>query len=855
MNKKIRYILLLLVALLGFASCSEEEVVSSEGYGYVQVKLQKAATRTLLEGNPLEHLRDAKKIRLSLRYNGKTIEQTLNLLSSSDDAAEYQLLSEDVAMQSGEYKVLGYALYGDFNGGDMAEVLQVVSMDSDVSFVVQKDQLTQQTFLVEAKEYGKFSAHIIRLEPQATRAGAPVYSEMFNYSDIDSVQLVLERSVGGIVYREDRKVKAHANPTDEPTYETDSINLQTGNYRLSHFELFNRRGKFMYAQDVDVAFEVKHFALSKSQIEVQQPMTQGVKDGIALKQIWDAMDGEHWSFHDQGAYGGNWVFKMSDGSPRPLSAWVNQPGVIVGSTGRVITLNLGAFNPMGEVPDAIGQLDALERLYLGEHTDEVYYTLEGVGGMHYTISPYIINKTTDLKQHRMDIARERALIRKLNATRSPLLSQQYDADIKSLKYASSSVQTGSYDPANRITGISEEIGKLTNLTELYIANTLITKLPASISKLTNITDFELYNNPFTELDGDIFKGMTYLTAVNIDRLFNLSEAQLLEALDKMCESCTRIQLLYLCNLKLTRLPSKLNHLTDLRLLDVSTNKISTISSLLPIAPVQVVLDHNELTSLPADLFNVDDIESFSCTDNKLKEFPAVLSNLSGLYSFNSVDLTGNRMHGFQDGFSGIRCEKLLMGVNYMGRLPNETGRAFMPEEFAKTKSIINYLDLSYNNIDTIRNSAIKGLTYLQALDLSKNELRYLPSAFNAENLPYLTGVDVSHNQFRGFPNNILNVSSLQQLLISDQGYFRDEAETQWVRTMTTWPEYLHRHSSLTNVNMSGNDFRVVTNFPANLTTLNVTNNPNIKMEIPSDVLYRMSQGLFIFYYDETQDIH
>lgn len=847
--------LLLAVSLLFCTGCSDDDIVSNEGYGYLQVQLFKAgSTRSLLEGNPLEHLRDAKKIRISMLYNGKTIEQTLNLLSGSDANAEYSLTSEDMALRSGEYRVLGYALYGDYKDGDMADILQVVSMDDNVRFVVHANQLTKQPLEVEAKKYGKFSAHIIRLEPNITRAGVPVYSEMFSYKDIDSVQLVLERSVNGVVYREDRKVKAYANITEEPTFETDSIDIQVGNYKITHFELFNKRRQFMYAQDVEVRFEVNNFTLTKSDLGVQLPTTQGLRDGIVLKQIWDAMDGENWKFHDQGAYGGNWVFKLSDGSPRPISAWTKQPGVTVSSYGRVISLNLGAFNPMGDVPDAIGQLDALERLYLGEHTDEVYYTLEGVGAMHYTISPYTLSKTTDIKLHRMDIARERSLIRKMNGSNSAMMSKEYDSNIRGFKYATGRVETGTYDPANRITGISEEIGKLTNLTELYIANTMITKLPESMSKLTNVTDLELFNNPFTELDGNIFKGMKDLTAVNIDRLYNLSEAQILDALDKMCETCPRIQLLYLCNMKLTKLPSKLNRLTDLRLLDISNNKVKSIPSLLPLAPIQVIFDHNELTSLPANLFNIDDIESFSCTDNKLKEFPAVLSNLKGLYSFDSVDLTGNRIHGFQEGFEGIRTERLILAVNLMGHLPGETSHGFMPEEFAKTKSIINYLDLSYNNIDTIRNTAIKGLPYLRALDLSKNELRYLPSAFNTENLPYLTGVDISHNQFREFPNSILNVSALQQLLISDQGYFRDAAETQWVRTMTQWPEYLHLHSSLTNVDMSGNDFRTVTNFPENLITLNVSNNPHIKMVVPQDVMYRLSKGTYVLICDEEQDI-
>lgn len=850
---KKTYWILVLMAFLSLLGCSEKDEFSSDGYGYLQVVLQKGASRSVIEGNTLERLRDAKKIKLSLRYNGKTIEQTMNLLASSYEGAEYQLMSEDVKMLNGDYQVLGYALYGDYKSGDMAEVLQVVNMDEKVILSVHRDEVTIHTFLVEAKTYGKFSANIMRLEPE-TRAGSPVYSEAFDYQDIDSVQLVLERNVGGITFREDRKVKAYKNKLSSAAFDTDSIELQTGEYKISHFELFNKRRQFMYAQDVDIPFKVEHFELTKADVGVQLPFTQGTMDGIALRQIWEAMDGESWSFHDQNGYGDNWVFKRSDGSPRPLSMWVRQTGVTVNSAGRVISLNLGAFNPKGEVPDAIGQLTALEKLYLGEHTDDVYYTLEGVGGITYTLSPYQLGKSVDIRLHRMEIARERILMHTLATEMSPLLASRYSKEVKEMKYATEKVATGTFAPANRITGISEEIGKLTNLQELYIANSLITKLPKNMSMLTNVTDLELYNNPFTELDGDVFKGMSHLTAVNIDRLYNLTQEQILNAMDKMIEYCPKIQLLYMCNLKLEKLPSKMNHLTDLRLLDVSHNKIKYLTSMKPMAPIHVILNHNELTSLPADLFNTDDLELFQCTDNKLEEFPAILSNIDGLYTFADVNLTGNRIHGFQEGFKGIRAEKLILAVNHMGRRPGYNEKGYFPREFSDTKSIINYLDLSYNNIDTIRESSLKNLTAVEAMDLSKNELRYLPRSFNSENMPWLTGVDLSHNRFDGFPNNVLNVLSLQQLLIADQGYFSDEAQTRWVRTMTSWPEYLHQHASLTNLDMSGNDFRNVTTFPVNVTSLNIKNNPNIKMVVPEQIKYKINHGLFSFIYDEEQDI-
>lgn len=852
------------------SSCTSDDAIPTDGYGYLQVELHKPTSRVMVEGNTLGHLNDARKVKVSLRYKGKSIEQTLNISAAGVEQAEYGMTSENLKLQSGTYELLGYAIIGDYKDGDMAEVLQVCVPDEPTSITILPEQLTRQSLIVEAKEYGKFSAHLIRLEPTTLGAkGSPIYSELFSYNDIDSMQIVLERRVGGVAFREDHKVKAWRADSDVPVFNTDSLTLQTGDYVLTHFELFNRRSQFMYAQDVEESFSVRHYDLTTTDVGVQMPENDAlVRDGIALRQIWEAMDGDNWSWHESGdSYGGNWVFRMADGSPRPISAWARQIGVDI-INGRVVTLNLGSFNPKGDVPDAIGQLDALEKLYLGMHTDEIYYQLEGVGDIHYALNPYELGRVGGTS--RMDIARERTIIRRMSqndfSQRHSQLIYKGKTDaaqkIGALKYSiphgdSKDISTygqNTSDAANRITGISPAIGNLRNLRELYIANSLITHLPSTIGNLTNITDLEFYNNPFEDVDGDIFRNMSYLTLVNFDSFYRMSEDDIQAMLNKMCTYCTKIQLLYLNRMNLTHLPERLVNLTDLRLFDGSFNKITKVQSLKPIAPIQFMMDYNLLEEIPADFIVSDDLELFSVSNNHLKQFPAVLSNMQSLYTISEVDLTGNDMHGFQSGFKGIRVEKLKIGFNNLGRAPKDTYKGEFPREFSDTRSEINYLVISGNNIDTIRNAALENIRNLQAFDMSVNNITYIPTNMNTEHFPYLTGLDISHNNFSLFPDNVLNVSTLSQLLCTDQGYYRDAEEKHWVRSLTKWPDHLHLHPALTNVNFSGNDFRTVTNFPTNLTTLNVSKNPNIKMVIPKWIFYKMQQGLFVLYMDKDQDI-
>ena len=861
MKFRIKTLMLSLAALLGVlaTSCSDDDAVQpTDGYGYLQVKLSKIVNRGLLEGTDLNQLSDAKKIELSLLYNQKVIKQTLNLSSTGQNGAEYMLTSENLKLQAGQYTVTGYVIYGAYQEGSMADILQGGVPDGDASFVIQPSQLTNYSLQLHAVQYGTFSATLTKLLPEVRATGEATYSDLFSYDDIDSVSFVFSRNVGGATYREEHKAKAWRY-TGDRYFNTDSITLQAGDYTLVHYELFNKKRKFMYAQDLEQAFTVNHFTLTEQEVDVQIPMSEAIADYIALRQIWDAMDGEHWSFTgDSEASGANWLFRFSDGTPRPVDAWGNQPGVGLGNNGRVVSLNLGAFNPRGVVPDAIGQLTALQTLYLGTHDEEFMGSatdgMEGVAGCRD--SPYARAEAgVAVREHRMDIARERTAMRlacradRLYPSRLKWSGAQPLTHVYLTTYSQ-----GIGDPANRITGISEQIGNLTNLEVLYIANAQLKRLPQAMARLSALTDLELFNLPLEELDPEMFAGMTNLVSLNMSGIYGMAPTDLVTSMEGVCRYCSKLQLWYMNDNKLPRLPHNLPRLTDLRLLDAAFNKISTLESIQPVAPVQLLLDYNEIREFPLDFCGVNDLETFSAQANQLQQFPSFISNKEGMYTISTVDLSTNKMHGFQTGFKGIRVETLKLGMNEMGRREGSTEKGTFPREFADTQSEINYLVLEGNNIDTITNAALKNLKTLQALDCSGNHLKGIPSGWNSENFPYLTGVEMSDNEFRGFPTAILNVMRMQQLYMTTIGYYKDEAKTKWVRTMTEWPTDLNQHPGLLVVDFTSNDFRTVGKFPSNVNQLIVNDNPNIKMTVPAAVVYRIMNGTFGLGYDEDQDI-
>lgn len=856
--KYLTWIFLASVSLFMMYGCSEDEDNLSAGnnqYGYIQLKLYKQASRALMEGDALNRLEEARKIELSLIHKGKSIKQSLNLSSTGVGGSEFMLTSENLKLLTGEYQIVGYVIYGEYKEGTMAEILQVGTPDEERSFTITPNHITIHPIYIESVAYGTYSATMEKVLPELSRADSYTYTDLFNYEKIDSIKFVFSRNMNGINYREEHKVKAWRTK-NERYFHTDTLTLQAGDYTLVRYELSDKSRKFMYAADTELNFHIRHFELTSHTVPVEIPESEAMHDYIALRQIWEAMDGKNWSFNgDSEEPGANWLFEFEDGTPRPIDAWGNQPGVELNSKGRVISLNLGAFNPLGVVPAAIGQLTELQILYLGTHDEEFVGDVnDGTGKFRY--SPYTLMKNgIDIRKHRLDIARERTSMRRKTESgasyRSPLkFGKQVEKDYK---YLTTYAQLAG-EPANRITGIDEAIGKLENLEMLFIANAQIEKLPKSIGQLSKLSDLELFNLPLTDLDASIFEGLTELVSVNISGLYKMSPDAILKVLEQMCLNCTKVQLLYINENKLTTLPENLYRMSDLRLLDAAFNKMTSVPSIQPIAPVQLILDFNKISELPADFCGVDDMELFTCVANNLQQFPAFLSNMEGGYAIEEIDLTTNKMHGFQEGFKGIRVERLTMAMNEMGKREGDKGVGDFPREFADTKSEINYLVLANNNIDTIRNAALKNFHSLQALDCAGNNLKDLPNGFNTTNLPNLSGVEFSYNEFREFPENVLNVARMSQLLMSSQGYYRDEAQTKWVRSMTKWPAYLHEHTGLVVVNLSGNDFRSVTNFPSNLNSLDVSNNPNIKMTVPASVIYRIQNGLFGFTYDEEQDI-
>lgn len=846
-NKKMKNLLrnislfsCLLVCLFWTTGCSDDnDLTKPSQFGYFQLKLQKQMqTFAITGGSELVNLGDAKKIQIDLLYNNKQVSQTLNVAAVSSEAAEFGLTSETIELLPGEYTVTGYKIFGEYiegvTEGDKAPVLQIGEPDETLRFLIVASELNIVKLDIAAQLRGYLSLilnkDLSNIQPETKNAGYD--SEKFRYNNIATVQLDLKAGLTGGV--REYTFKTHRGRADY-LHHTDTLNLRANDYQMVQMRLLDKDNKLIMVVDKPHRFVIEDQVLSRDSVDVEIPMNDAFRDYIALYNIWKKMDGKNWYWVGNGVNtGANLLFNYSDGTPRPLDLWGNQPGVTLNAQGRIVTLNLGAFNPKGMVPDEIGQLTELQQLYLGNQSDQG--SIDPNEGMVGIDKYALMLEGTDILSKRMHIAKEAA------ALRHPRKQSSLDAINKTVKpftFAKYSQMDSNY--SNRITGVSEEIGKCKNLSYLSVCNGLVEDLPASLSQIEELTDLVLINAHFSRIPECVFE-MNKLIAFSFSEMKKMDKSMIKEDLRRLFDSPSKetIQLLYLTQNNISELPENMSNLVSLGMLELSGNKLTTVPSLgKEVSLVQCYVNENRITSIPEDWFVTDDLEKLDLSVNNLTEFPNMFDAKSK-YQIEEVNLSGNQISRFPAGFKGINVEALNLNENKLTQFP---------EEFSTTSSIINFIQVSHNLIDTVTSKSISNLKNLKAFECQGNRLRYMPWDFNVEQFPYMTGVDLSRNQFAKFPYEVLYVNYLTQLMISNQ---IDHVTGR--RTLTEWPDGIQEHPALRVLDISGNDLRKVIKFPVMLNYLDIHDNPNIYIEVPQEILVRLAMGTFKLVIDEDQNV-
>lgn len=862
-NKHIYILLAAMAAVFSLlVSCREESSSDDPRYGYVQFRVVNSSL-TKADTDRLEHLSDARKVKVVMLRDGSTITQTIPLNFYSQENADFGLRSDKLSLLAGTYSVIGFYLYDALDN-----LLITGDTEADREFEVPADGLVVKDLGVLAVSYGKVTFRLIKdFVTSRAEEGAEYPFSKIRSADITVMNTFSREKT------EFRRVPVSikvgfAEDGRETSYAVcDTVaKLAAGSYRIVSYATYSDRAAKSMIEIRDISGPVFNVEPEVLPSEADVPIkllesAEYIKDYVALKEIWEALDGPSWKYNGIGLVpGSNWNFN------KDMDLWGDQPGVSLGNDGRVTSIDLSGFGARGDIPDAIGQLTDIQVLYLGTHN-------ESLGG--YPDAGQVSSMSgAQLQKHRMDYY-HRTAEKDVRENLSDALQTGIgmDSNQRPIVKNDDRVSPDDIRPGiltNGITGISRAIMRLKNLQQLYIANSPMTvehffvdikpDSPFFGEDLTwadmeMFTDVEIYNCPqLTGLPLDMLVGLPELQALNIAGNRGISAERLKAEWEEIIDgnSGPRLQILYLDNTNIREFPEyeqlkKMVKMGYLQCVNSDLEKVHPFGREVQLA--QVILDNNNIEEIPAapdgQFCGFEQLEKFTASNNKIKEVPDIF-NAKSVYEFDEVDLSHNEISGFANGSAhkGINAKTIDLSYNKFDEFPSQ---------IFKTGSPCEYLIFAGNGLRSIETGSLVGSNSqrLMSIDLSFNKLKELPASdFYATNLPYLYGVDLSYNSFDYFPTEVLDAAGVTVLALRHQ---RDDEGN---RTLKTWPSGIYQHCpSLQALYLSSNDIRKVSDtITWQISILEVSDNPNITMTVSSSACTYWQYGYLYIIYDKTQDI-
>jgi len=224
---------------------------------------------------------------------------------------------------------------------------------------------------------------------------------------------------------------------------------------------------------------------------------------------------------------------------------------------------------------------------------------------------------------------------------------------------------------------------------------------------------------------------------------------ILEKLRNLKPNTDNVQL---TNGRLKEVPNELKACTAIKYLDLFGNSIQEIPDwFFQFKRLEhLSLRNNTLKALPTIVFTLENLKYLNLVDNQIHEIGA--HYFVNLMNIEKVDVSHNQITSIpSEKIEYPKCKSLSIKGNRLQKFPTAVSDVKTLEK----------LDLSENKIKSVEDDAFDGLENLIELDLSFNELTYLPTSLGK--LSKLKRLNLSGNKIRSLPKEFENLTSLEFL--------------------------------------------------------------------------------------------
>lgn len=467
------------------------------------------------------------------------------------------------------------------------------------------------------------------------------------------------------------------------------------------------------------------------EVTIDQPVILE-SDSLALVDLYNNCNGPNWFYNDF------WL-------EAPVSEWY---GITTTGT-RVTDIHLQSMGVTGDLPASIGDLTALETLWL--ESNSITSIPESIGNLIALEELWLgWNSISYIPESIGNLVNLIELHLGLMDTPLGTLPESF-GNLESLEW----LALGDAG----LNSLPESFGNLSSVVSCFLWGNNLTELPSGFGGMESLNYLTLDNNQLTTLPesfGDLD---------NLSRLF--MENNQIISLPESFGDLQTLDSLWARGNQIIELPESFGGLDDLNFLRLEGNMLSELPvSFTNLATIQdLFLYDNQLDLLPEDFGNLNTIRILDVGANNLIVLPESIGDLSLLELFSA---NGNGLTAIPESFGNLEPDSVFIHDNQIAQLPASL--------FDNTFDIfvIQENSLQFGSIEPFMDNGIDQFYYTPQAMIGQDTIIEL---VENDTFEYTIEVTGENNIYKWYKDGILQTGQITSTLyfenasLSDQGTY------------------------------------------------------------------------------------